>query len=162
MRIEELESTFDVFSLGKLLWAMISDTPILQLWYFDQPQFNLAEKFPSNPHMGLANSLFGKCIVEWENECLPNASALLEEVDNTLSAIEGGADPIDLDIERKCKVCGPGFYKLLVDRDFTDVPERSVGLNPPIGKHRLFTCNHCAHVQWFYFRDRILPPAWAE
>ena len=32
-RIEEVRPTFDVFALGKVIWAMISGKPVLPLWY---------------------------------------------------------------------------------------------------------------------------------
>lgn len=162
MRIEDIRPNFDVFCLGKLLWAMVSNIPILRLWYFDRPEFNLEKMFLDDSVIRFVNPLLEKCIVEDEDACLPDASALLEEVDKMLSILEVKADTIDLKIERKCRVCGLGFYKLLVDPDITDVSERSIGLNPPIGKHRVYNCNSCGHVQWFYFRDKLLPPAWPE
>ena len=66
-RVEDITPAFDVFSLGKLLWAMVSGRPVLNLWYFDRPEYNLADMFPDSPSIGLANPLLGKCIVEHED-----------------------------------------------------------------------------------------------
>lgn len=41
MRLEDVRPTFDVFALGKLLWAMVSGKPILRLWYYHDPEFDL-------------------------------------------------------------------------------------------------------------------------
>ena len=157
----DIKPTFDVFCLGKLLWAMVSSTPILRLWYFDQPQFNLEEMFPNAPSIKLANTLFKKCIVEFEENCLPDATALLEEVDKVLSMIDRNADLIGENVERPCKVCGIGNYKLVIGRD--DVTGLgNFGMKAVSGQSfRIFTCNHCGHVQMFSFRRQNLP-AWAD
>ena len=140
MRIEDIKPTFDVFSLGKLLWAMVSDTPILQLWYFDKPHFNLEKKFPSTPSIRLANQLFKKCIVENEEDCLKNAMALLREVDNVLSIIDMNADVIGDRVTRTCKVCGIGRYRLVVNQDVTQT--RNFGLSPRgESSFKIFICN---------------------
>jgi serine/threonine protein kinase len=88
MKVEEVRPTFDVFSLGKLLWAMVSKYPKLPLWYFDRPNFSLERMFPESQYMYLGNQFFRKCIVEHETDCLPDAKALLEEVDQLLFSVE--------------------------------------------------------------------------
>ena len=40
-RVDELSPTFDVFSLGKVLWAMVSGKTMLPLWYHHQEQYDL-------------------------------------------------------------------------------------------------------------------------
>lgn len=161
MRIEDIKPTFDVFCLGKLLWAMVSNTPILRLWYFDQPQFNLESMFPNAPSIKLANLLFKKCIVENEKDCLPDATALLEEVDKVLTIIDRNADLIDENVERPCKVCGIGNYQLIVNRD--DVTQlRNFGIDAVSGQSiMIFACNHCGHVQLFSFGNKQSLPAWS-
>jgi serine/threonine protein kinase len=93
MRIDELRPTFDIFSLGKVLWAMTSGKHILRLWYFNREEFNVEKMFPNVASIKWANSLFEKCIVEEEKDCLPNADALLEEVDKTINIIERNTFP---------------------------------------------------------------------
>lgn len=161
IRIEEIKPTFDVFCLGKLLWALVSNIPILQLWYFDQPQFNLEEMFTNAPYISLASKLFEKCIVQFEKDCLPNATALLEEVDKILNIIDRNADLIDENVERPCKVCGIGNYQLIVNRH--DVTQLSnFGINAVSGQSiMIFACNHCGHVQLFSFGNKQSLPAWS-
>lgn len=117
MRIDEVEPTFDVFSLGKVLWAMTTGQHILPLWYFERDKFNVERIFPSSAIIKWANPLFKKCIVEEEKDCLPNAGALLGEIDKTISMIENDAERIDLTVKRKCKVCGIGEYNLVADEN---------------------------------------------
>ena len=44
-RVEELNPSFDVFSLGKVLWAMISGKTVLPLWYHRKPEYDLSRLF---------------------------------------------------------------------------------------------------------------------
>lgn len=159
MKIEDVQPTFDVFSLGKLLWAMVSQKPTLQLWYFEKPNFNLENMFPNIPSMQLANTLFKKCIVQFEEDCLPDATALLKEVDNVLSIIDMNADVIGDRVTRTCKVCGIGRYRLVVNQDVTQT--RNFGLSPRgESSFKIFICNNCGNVQLFAFGGKKNPPAW--
>jgi serine/threonine protein kinase len=145
MRIEDVKPSFDVFSLGKLLWFMVSGLPILRLWYFDHPEFDVEVKFPRSPFIQFANTLFKKCIVERERDCLPNASELLTEIDQILSMVDSDIDRFDLESKRQCKVCGVGYYELL-DINAT----RNLGVNPYSDEAlKVFTCNDCGNVQLF-------------
>jgi serine/threonine protein kinase len=160
MRIEDIKPTFDVFSLGKILWAMTSGRPILQLWYFDRERFNVEKMFPNAANIPWANPLFKKCIVEEEKDCLPNARALLNEVDKTIIAIESNADRIDIKVKRKCKVCGLGEYKLVADGNDTNV--YNFGIHPTGSKMiKIYSCTNCGNVQLFSYNGE-LPPAWQK
>ena len=76
--IEDISPSFDVFSLGKTIWAMVSCNPILRLWYHRREEFNLERMFPNNkPEMVLLNDLLDKCIVEDEENCLIKAISSL-------------------------------------------------------------------------------------
>jgi len=158
IRIEEVKPSFDVFSLGKVLWSMISGKRILQFWYFNKKQFNVEKMFPDSRAINFANKLFEKCIVEDEENCLPDAGALLEEIDKILSIIDLNADLIDLNTKRTCKVCGRGKYELIVNNNLTRT--RNFGFNPTGSRRmKVFTCSYCGNVQLFSYKDE-LPPAW--
>lgn len=164
MRIKEIEPQFDVFSLGKVLWSMVSGLPILQGWYFsdpDYPKFDVTKLFPNAKAIHLANALLQKCVVERKKQCLPNAGALLQEVDRVLSVCENSGDLLDREVKRSCKVCGIGHYCLTVDRDGTAT--RNFGLQPGgMRSLKIFTCDNCGNVQLFAFAGREEPPAWSE
>lgn len=160
IRIEDIKPTFDVFSIGKLLWSLVSSQPKLLLWYYNRPQFNVENLFPENRFIRLANPLFKKCIVEDEVNCLPDASALLEEVDKLLSVIESNVEQIDLNVERKCKVCGIGYYKIIVNENNSDA--RNFGITSAGNRGwKIFTCSHCGNVQFFSFEKKS-PDAWQK
>ncbi len=141
-QIEEIEPSFDVFCLGKLLWSMVSGSPSLPLWHYDQQEFNLEATFPHRHSIRLANYLFSKCIVESEKDCLPDATALLAKVDEVLSLIDSHADAVDSKSKLQCKVCGKGNYS---ESDATPY------FSKPVGKRvlKISICDYCGNVQFF-------------
>ena len=160
MRIEEIRPSFDVFSLGKTIWSMVSGRPFLRLWYHREREFDLKKQFPNRPEMELLNDLLDKCIVEHERDCLEDANELLILIDSLLGALRLGADPVG-DFVRPCRVCGFGKYQPFVDKDYTDT--KNFGLNPAGGAaFKIFVCNNCGHVQLFFCQNGSNPPAWEE
>jgi serine/threonine protein kinase len=51
MRIEDVKPTFDVFCLGKVLWFMIANKPILRLWYYLKDEFNVERIYRDSLYM---------------------------------------------------------------------------------------------------------------
>jgi serine/threonine protein kinase len=158
VRIDKVKPTFDVFSLGKVIWSMVSGKPILPLWYYLKEDNDLEKIFPDSPNMRFANDMFAECIIEEEDACLPNASFLLEKISLLINAIEICVEKLDLDIKRTCRVCGVGTYQLEALDDLSKI--RNFGFQPSGTRTmRIFTCNHCGHVQLFSHKGNI-PPAW--
>lgn len=146
---------------GKTLWSMVSGEPYLQLWYFSKPQFDLSKNFPDSPSIKLANPLFKKCITEDEVNCLPDALALLREIDALLSTIDLGGEILKQDAVRPCRVCGIGQYSMTVMQD--NQKAGRLGFHPEGGLSlRICLCDKCGHVQLFSFQGDDLPPAWRD
>ncbi len=160
-RLEEVKPSFDVFSLGKLLWAMVSGS-ILPFWEIEEPEYNLEVICAKSPYIEMANPLLKKCIVRREEDCLPDATALLEEVNKFLNIIDRSADLIGEDIERSCKVCGIGVYKLIVDRDLLKITNFGFASTSHGITYKLFKCNYCGHIQLFAFDPDQELPAWTK
>lgn len=161
-RDEDVRKSFDVYSLGKLLWAMVSGKQLLNLWYFDRDENNVERLFPASPYIHFANQIFKRCIVEEESDCLKDANALLEEVDRVLRIIELGADAISDRPTRPCRVCGMGNYTLVVDRDRVDLLNFFSFAGAGNNNFKIFACSHCGHVQMFSFGGAKHPPAWSS
>ena len=158
LRLTEVQPNFDVFSLGKVLWAMIAGQPILQLWYHHKPQFNLGEMFPDNESIAFAQKILDRTVVEEPTDCLKNATELLASVDWAIEALTMKFRIVDGDLIRKCLVCGTGNYQQIVDHDATQ--QRNFGLeviSQP--KFRIFVCAGCGHSQLFYSMDGNRLPA---
>jgi len=90
----------------------------------------------------LANYLFSKCIVEHEKDCLPDATALLEKVDEVLSLIDSHGEVVDSKLKRRCKVCGQGNY---------EESDAASYFTKPVGKRvlKMLICDYCGNVQLF-------------
>lgn len=162
LRIDEISPTFDVFSLGKVLWSMIAGRKILPLWYFEKPNNDLRRMFPDSPDMILVNELFSKCIVEEEDRCIPSAVELLTEVDKLILQLGHGGCALKDNPTRQCKVCGIGKYTIEVSGDERDIVSiQSFGFRPTgMRTFRICSCNHCGHVQIFKRTINDVPPAW--
>ena len=163
MRLEEVRPSFDVFGLGKLLWAMLSGRTFLRLWYLHDDAFKLENIFPDNESMRWARIILDKCIVEHERNCLKNAGELLRLIDEILPAIERHAQLLGEKIVRRCDVCGLGTYERIVNEDI--MMARNFGLNPTgMRSFKIFTCSHCGHVQLFHFLGGSAPRpnAWGK
>lgn len=113
-RLEEIPPSFDVFSLAKVLWHMVSGKERLKFWYFKEDEFNLVKQFPDLPEMHLANELFEKCITERPDQVtIQNASVLATEFSKmigqiTISRLAQTVQPQD--VQRTCSVCGGKGY----------------------------------------------------
>lgn len=160
-RIDDVRSTFDVYSLGKVLWSMISGKSFLNLWFFRKDEYDLVQQYPDQAEMRLINDLLGKCIVQEEEDCLPSADALLRKIDFLIPMLEQGADLLSKNVTRRCKVCGDGRYVLVTDGGVDQT--NNFGLNV-VGEQRfkIFTCVYCGHVQLFSQKGDVDPPAWKD
>lgn len=163
VKVEDVKPAFDVFSLGKVLWSMLSGSPKLQLWYYDDPRFNLVDKFPGKPEYQAINKLLGRCIVEKEPKCIPTASDLLDELDNLFYKVQNQVEDLAIESKRKCKVCGIGEYQVVVDgeKDPHLTQTRNFGFDPRGNRTmRIAVCNSCGNVQIFAYDLQTRPKAW--
>jgi serine/threonine protein kinase len=115
VRMDEITPAFDVFTLGKVLWAAIAGKQFLRLWYYARPEFDLERLFPDDPAMRWANRLFATCIVEHESACLSDASELLARIDETEHAIVRGGQLFSENNDRiQCHMCGIGSTRVQI------------------------------------------------
>ncbi len=138
----EIGPTFDCFSVGKVIWAMIAGRPTCRLWYVLKDEFNLI--FPDKTEMLWINELLGMCVVEEEKDMsIREGQRLVSEIDNTIDAIEANAIPVTYlrRIRRLCRVCRQGFYQ----RNPT-ITLGNDGAGNPINPDQ---CMSCGHLDFF-------------
>lgn len=159
-RIDEIGPSFDVFSLGKLLWSMLSGSTVLSLWYHHKDEFELEKMFPGDESMRWARVIMDKCIVEEKRDCLEDAEKLLPLVNDVLHAVKRQAQVVAEGISRRCEVCGVGHYRCVANENIAAI--RNFGLEPRgVSSFKVFTCSDCGHVQIFHIPDRnSKPKAW--
>src|SRR5262245_15576799 len=110
----EIRPTFDCFSVGKVIWAMVAGRPACRLWYVFKDEFNIEKLFPEHTEMLWVNELLARCVVEEEKDMrVRDGRTLLFGIDATIDAIEANAIPAThlRRIKRLCRICRQGFYQ---------------------------------------------------
>lgn len=159
-RLDEVRPSFDVFTLGKVLWAMVSGGTKLRLWYYDKDEFNIERRFPNDERMRWINRLLSGSVREHEGDVWGSAEELLARVDAVATILRRGGQIINRDVPRNCFVCGSGTYQAVVDETSGSAATRNFGLDPRGEQFRIFACNHCGNIQWF--RMTMNPRRWGE
>ena len=139
-KLQDVRPSFDVFSLAKILWAMIAGEGFMRLHYYDRPEFDLVGKFPNDRYVSLVNDhILSKCLVEDEGACLPSAVELKQATDDLLRRLRA-------EEARRCVMCDRGKY---------------VGNSKAIagkGDRLTLYCDNCRHTAAFHiYRDRKNP-----
>lgn len=174
IRVDEVKASFDVFSLGKVLWAMLSGKEMLPLWYFAKPNYDLRKLFPNSAAaMQVINDrILAACVVENEEDCLPDAVQLLIRVDEAIDAIR--RDRQALGDTMRCQVCAPGRYTLLYPGDQTlrvfvlppkPPEEHGISEQQLVNRRngltvRSFRCDHCGNLALFHVPEGEPLPGW--
>jgi serine/threonine protein kinase len=159
-RLDDVKPSFDVYCLGKVIWAMISGNTFMRLWYFQDPEFNLEVIYPDNEQVRWINQLLVQCVVEREHQCRFNsATDFLTAIDGIIGILRSRGALLRSNKPRKCQVCGYGAYSLIANDSSNPGSVRNIGLTP-VGqiRWRVFRCDHCGHIQMFQVQDN--PPAW--
>jgi serine/threonine protein kinase len=149
----EISPSADLFSLGKVLWWMLSGKPKLTFWDFKaEDEDNLEKLFPGDENMRRLNQLLDCVIVPREALLtIKTAEDLLTRVDEELQAIRGRVQKVTDEV-RLCRVCGVGYYH--------KSDPLQAGL-PNYTATKAFLCSNCGHVQFFRFASGT-PPAWQK
>ena len=87
MRVEDVTPEFDTFCLGKVLWAMISGRHFLRAHYLRDKDFDLEVQFPDDPEIPFVNGLLDQCVAEKKGDGVPNARALLDQIDRLIALL---------------------------------------------------------------------------
>ncbi len=164
-RLDEVKPNVDVYGLGKVLWAMISNKRNLTLWYYDRPDFDLEKMFPNNPDTSWANDILKRCIVEYESACLGDAGKLRELLDPIIAALRRHAQVVKEGRKMNCTVCGLGEYLPALDDSQHPRTMEQFGLQAQGNlKYKIFVCRNCGHTQLFNmtFWGQEKHPAWTR
>jgi serine/threonine protein kinase len=162
-RVEDVKENFDVFSLGRVIWAMVSGKTKTSYYWDAHREHNEVEfMFRDDPTIRWARRIFDRSVVADESECWSLASDLLSQVDAVIRVIERGGQVLDKDLARNCTVCGIGQHNLF--RGGTQEDASRFGLFPKDQTvHHIFSCDHCGHSEIFRWDNpTVVPEAWKK
>jgi serine/threonine protein kinase len=133
--LEDVRPSFDVYSLGKLLWAMVSGRTKLLLWYWDRDEWDLGIQFPADERIPWINRLLLGSVREEEQHTWRTAGDLLAQIDVVLRAFRRGGQVFARNVNRVCRACGSGLYELAAS-ETSRATLGNIGFNPS-GSERL-------------------------
>jgi hypothetical protein len=150
-RLQKVDSNFDVYMLGKLLWCMVSGRLRLQREWFREPQNDITMMFKDDPHAYMINTILDKCVVERQQDCV-GIHDLRAMVIAFVSLIEQGGQLLQSEIPRPCHVCGLGKYQPeLFGQNDAAFRMRfwKGGSDISLATVRVFICSSCGHMALF-------------
>jgi len=159
IRVDEVKQDFDLYSLGKLLWCLITGKKRMPTDDFRSDSYSLEKLFPQADYIHFANNIFENCIVTEPTNCkYKNASELLSEIDEMIGIITKGTDILYNRTAMSCRVCGRGKYNLFQQNKQPFIHIHSSANGRLKEETKLFICNYCGNVQWFLVEGSL--PAW--
>ena len=153
-RVEAVNSSSDVYSLGKLLYWLFTGRVFSREEHRDER--NDVKRFFKDPFTGQGspelehvNELLDFMITKnpHDRRDVENLLALTRQARRLVSE---RFHALTLKIRHPCSFCGRGTYALKVDGDVTAT--RNFGMNPMgADRKRVLVCDRCRHVQIFDF-----------
>lgn len=150
-RLENVDFAFDVHSMGKVLWAMVTGNLRLPSRHDYDPSF-----LPTGRTLGTkwATRIIQKSVGERPQDCLHSASDLLREFDAAVASFDTGRHPFLLAVPRTCIVCG---HHTFVRLDDGQVP---AGANSISDRVITELCEMCGNIQQYLWKGKKPPPAY--
>ncbi len=140
----------DVYSLGKLLYWLMSGGRIIPREDFRDAKWNLIELSHQDDKLEHVNRVLDDMITLDMNRRLKSAIYVAEDVRELIRVLKGGYNVVSPKIHPLCSYCGKGRYRLVAKSDNDTIDVRKFGLGNPQGSDwRVLACSHCGHVQLF-------------
>lgn len=150
-RIHDISPKSDTYSLGKVLYWLLSGGKIFSREKHRDPKWDLKGKNEdswlgwNNIYMEHVNRLLDFMIVS-DPEARIGVNNILILLKRVKRLVQEEFNPIDKDIPQPCYYCGIGIYVLKANSDNV----QNFGINL-VGSSdwRIFVCSECGHVQAF-------------
>ena len=144
---EDIGSHTDVYSLGKILYAMASGGEIFPRERQNEVEYNLM-KISRNRQAKFIMEIINKCVKEETSDRIANVKDLILLTEKIIELLEIGCLPVNYGNDF-CRFCGRGklvnLGKLLSCGIKDNITIKNV---EDLGLH-LWTCNYCGHVHFF-------------
>ncbi len=109
--VENVNPSFDVYSLGKLLYWFLSNGDIPVREHYSHQKFDLRSE-ESESAIHFSYEIFDKSIREEPTERYINANEMLEDVKKLMAFVENDARYLDCNFPQNCVFCRNGKYEL--------------------------------------------------
>jgi serine/threonine protein kinase len=154
-RLDKVDTSFDVYMLGKLLWCMVTGRLLLRREWFRRPENDVTVIFKHDPHAHMINTILEKCVVERQQDCVGIHDVRAMAI-AFVSLLEQGGQLLQREVPRPCHVCGHGEYQPESFANSKDVIPVNVqfwvGQEINLKRLEVHTCNSCGHVALFRAR----------
>ncbi len=143
--IDEIAPSCDVYSLGKLLYWLLSGGRVFAREKHRERHHDLVKQ-RNDSRMEHANRLLDRLIVANPAQRLPNAAAVAREARILRRMLLEGFNVVSNSIQQPCLYCGQGQYKISHSGGgVLDFGLRDNGSSD----WRILICDQCGHVQTF-------------
>lgn len=166
-------TTADVYSLGKVLYWMLSGGRIFDREDHHIEEYRLGQHDSGNSAWELINELLDSTIVQDWTKRILDGVVLLQKVDGLISIVRAGGHAITLSVPHRCLFCAQGGYKAHLDGT-VPLPRDTLGQGQEIEKRNrrareagfnisgdaaciILVCQSCGHV--LMFRPDFTPSA---
>lgn len=152
-RLEHLSAKSDVYSLGKVLYWLVSGGHVLVREKHREPRYDLT-RGSTESETFIVYELLDKAVCLNPEDRIIDAVTLVEEVDTMTQRIRDGGHAVDVTAPQRCSYCGLGQYEVVLECTPSNI-NRHRGTNQwysalVMNDYLLvFVCDHCGNVQIF-------------
>ncbi|MCH7580864.1 MAG: serine/threonine protein kinase, partial [Chloroflexi bacterium] len=144
--VERVTPQCDVYSLGKILYWLMSEGKTFSREKHRDQRFDLASR-TQDIYMEHVSRLLDHMILVEPNRRWP-LDVVRDQVTLTKRLVVGEYNPAGPKVLTRCTYCGIGQY-MMVGRDVKSAIPLGLLQEGASGEWRFLVCSHCAHVQSF-------------
>jgi len=156
-RSDQVSRASDVYSLGKVLYSILSGRQVFAREKHREDRFDLVT-LTGNDQMEHVNRLLDRMIVVATQQRLPDAEAVLQQAGEVLRLVTHDYRAVSAKRRQRCVYCGEGTYSIVAKEQ--DVAVLNFGFKL-VGNAdwRILVCDQCGHVSLFRL-DRATRKDW--
>jgi serine/threonine protein kinase len=159
-RADEVDKKCDVYSLGKLLYWLLSGGRVFSREQHRDPKYDLVV-VRNDPALEHVNRLLDRMIVHDREKRLADAAEVVSAAREVAQLLSGGYNPVSAKMPQRCMYCGIGQYDIRA-KGMSGI--ENLGLARVGGQqdYRILVCNECGHIQYFTLQHARHKEWWAE